>query len=470
MPRNRSQSVTATLDRIHSEFSTQNLENSFASMEVGISPAERRAVAKALRAAEGDPYGDADQSNLPDPTHHPLRAAWATGLDYFETIFSEEHAFSLHRSAWQADLEDVDLEIGNARAAVRKGHTHALTKLLESRLSQLRLTPLHYVCQGARTLRDDASQDVSDNFYKVAESLLKAGANPNARDIAGYPPLSTAAGFMTTSTSLRIAKLLVAHGADVNARTRFQEGFLAFTIMGNNLDAFAMLLRAGADLSLADATGLTPARMIRLSPRFLQVASDVQRERVANGMKCGSCDASGATKVCSGCRKAFYCSRDCQRNAWRTGHRAQCGKEGEHGIDFVDVVVDRMTLLSLSGVGVASLNKPMFTNSLNGASSSEAMRKDGHTEGFTVKVSVAGNLNEGASVDICVKVNVENSDYLLIHSEGEAKQVHERLTESVMEKGMNLGKAYFSAKWLDTDVETLRIFTSVALPPPAPLW
>jgi len=34
-------------------------------------------------------------------------------------------------------------------------------------------------------------------------------------------------------------------------------------------------------------------------------------------------------KICTRCRKAFYCSSDCQRNQWNAGHKEFCRKPGQ---------------------------------------------------------------------------------------------------------------------------------------------
>jgi tetratricopeptide (TPR) repeat protein len=46
---------------------------------------------------------------------------------------------------------------------------------------------------------------------------------------------------------------------------------------------------------------------------------------------CGNCGAEQGEdekfKVCSGCKKAHYCSPICQKKAWKHGHKQECGKE-----------------------------------------------------------------------------------------------------------------------------------------------
>ena len=44
---------------------------------------------------------------------------------------------------------------------------------------------------------------------------------------------------------------------------------------------------------------------------------------------CATCGTEGAVeslKKCAGCRSVLYCDQDCQREAWKTGHREVCGR------------------------------------------------------------------------------------------------------------------------------------------------
>ena len=41
---------------------------------------------------------------------------------------------------------------------------------------------------------------------------------------------------------------------------------------------------------------------------------------------CGVCQKPDATRSCTGCGKVAYCSRGCQRTAWKS-HKAVCGKQ-----------------------------------------------------------------------------------------------------------------------------------------------
>ena len=41
---------------------------------------------------------------------------------------------------------------------------------------------------------------------------------------------------------------------------------------------------------------------------------------------CEACGQENATKCCSRCREACYCSSACQKQHWKEGHKAECKK------------------------------------------------------------------------------------------------------------------------------------------------
>jgi hypothetical protein len=63
---------------------------------------------------------------------------------------------------------------------------------------------------------------------------------------------------------------------------------------------------------------------VRAKPDLRQVA-----QQSPLGIRCwnvGCRSADAATKVCGRCKTALYCSEECQRADWSTGHKAQCTK------------------------------------------------------------------------------------------------------------------------------------------------
>lgn len=128
------------------------------------------------------------------------------------------------------------------------------------------LTPLH-LAVGAR-------------YTALVEHLLKNGANPNApaRFLALRPPPpaedeepepddedepidATPLHLAVQQPSLEIAELLVAKGADVNAKDANESTPIIWALMGgttSNLEMLAFLVKKGADVNSADVRLNTP--------------------------------------------------------------------------------------------------------------------------------------------------------------------------------------------------------------------
>jgi hypothetical protein len=54
-------------------------------------------------------------------------------------------------------------------------------------------------------------------------------------------------------------------------------------------------------------------------------------EMEAQARICDSCGEPGARLKCRACRRARYCSKDCQAAAWGAGHREQCAQQQRRG-------------------------------------------------------------------------------------------------------------------------------------------
>jgi len=103
----------------------------------------------------------------------------------------------------------------------------------------------------------------STRWHHLIENLVKMGADVNAADASGLTPLHLAsAGYLVGAAgeSVESVKFLVRHGANVNARTKSGETPLHGAARSNYYRVARTLLELGADPTLADNQGVTPAQ------------------------------------------------------------------------------------------------------------------------------------------------------------------------------------------------------------------
>ena len=148
------------------------------------------------------------------------------------------------------------------------------------------------------------------------EFLLSHGVPPDVPDLCGY----TALHHSLISVPNPIAtQILLGHGADVNAQSRYGITPLLIALGENNLETVEMFLQAGARLDLKDGKGTSPEILYRT--RKPEIAREVEkhiREKVGNdatskGDRCSVCKRRGIPlKRCARCRMQMYCSVECQ--------------------------------------------------------------------------------------------------------------------------------------------------------------
>lgn len=112
-------------------------------------------------------------------------------------------------------------------------------------------TPLHYAAGVYRAAGPR-------KHLEVAKLLLAKGADVNARAQGGYTPLHVASGNYGNG---HVAALLLANGADVNAKDRRGTPLAAAALAGK-LEVVKLLLSQGADPNVVDSNGHRPLDLI----------------------------------------------------------------------------------------------------------------------------------------------------------------------------------------------------------------
>lgn len=100
-----------------------------------------------------------------------------------------------------------------------------------------------------------------ENACDIAETLLKRGANPDARDQDETTPLMLAA----CAGYLEMSKLLLGAGCEVNARNRRNQTALSIAAEFNQGKMIELLIARGANVLHEDSHGQTIAKLACLN-------------------------------------------------------------------------------------------------------------------------------------------------------------------------------------------------------------
>ena len=165
--------------------------------------------------------------------------------------------------------------------------------------------------------------------------LIELGANVQARDFAGFTPLFYCVTQFANPVTLKLASILLKHGAEINARNRIGETALADSVMSKTLVCVKFLLDRGADPTVRCNDGGTAETTMDPYDRDLKVLfANARRDRSkamkqaameeAGGSlkKCEVCDEGNARR-CTACFMIRYCGSQCQRMHWPK-HKKQC--------------------------------------------------------------------------------------------------------------------------------------------------
>jgi len=177
---------------------------------------------------------------------------------------------------------------GNIQQAVYGGRVNRVKKLLDRKPISIHSTNGY----GETLLHIAANQ----GDVPMVALLIRRGAEIDARDRYGRTPLFSAVGG-TFGPHPEVAKMLVDHGADVNARKNSGETVLCYALeMGRargpkNIEAIEVLLKAGADVN-------APENSMGWTPLHIAAANgygEAAKLLIKYGADCEKKNASGQT-------------------------------------------------------------------------------------------------------------------------------------------------------------------------------
>ena len=164
--------------------------------------------------------------------------------------------------------------------------------------------------------------------------IIELGGNIHARDFAGYTPLFYCVTQYSNPITLKLANILLKHGADINAQNRFGETALADAVLSKTLVCMEFLLDRGIDPTIRDNDGCSiegsnpydrDLKILFATARRnkSKAMKEVARDEAGGSLKkCEVCGALNARR-CTSCFLTRYCGRECQKVNWPQ-HKIKC--------------------------------------------------------------------------------------------------------------------------------------------------
>lgn len=127
--------------------------------------------------------------------------------------------------------------------------------------------PLHYFCQKFK----------SPNCSEPFQLFIEKGCNVNAQNNNGETPLHKA--IFNNSVRLLMVDLLLKNGADVNLLTSIGEGALHYAVHLGRDDLVSVLLRAGADVTIAGSKTKKTPYQLALDEGHKEMAARIRKHK-----------------------------------------------------------------------------------------------------------------------------------------------------------------------------------------------
>ncbi|KAG6336252.1 hypothetical protein ID866_2829 [Astraeus odoratus] len=315
----------------------------------------------------------------------------------------------------------------------------------------------------------------SMRHYEVVQFLLQSGAPPDVPDIVGHTALHYAC--TPPHGNVRLAKLLLEHGANVNAQNRYGEVPLFFPCQGGDAKLVELLMEHDADLDLRDGNGDSPGKMCVLFGA--EVTAAIRRwERKRSGerapleeKRCEKCKTKGTgLKLCARCRVTWYCSVDCQRADWKT-HKLNCHSfSSATTVTLKPLYQNPANMLSIAGVTreALGLSKPNSRSKKSKVTQSSPLDDN---KDMVIKIQVSGNpfspVRSALGIGGLLIYN-KKRDFTCTVEREPNPEAYDAVVQTVRNRGitaMGGAKAYFAAELKSRDELVVKISEPLAEQP-----
>ena len=279
-----------------------------------------------------------------------------------------------------------------------------------------------------------------------------------------------------TNTSLKLAKILLSKGANVNAQNRLGSTPLAEPVMARRLDCVQLLLERGADPTIRDNDGASSEGGLMscfdtdLKKLFVEARNRKTKELRDQAKKdaggdlnqCNVCstpsDIAKPNKRCKGCYMVYYCDADCQKSDW-SNHKVKCKETRKQ---YKEIVV----YSHMDGIVNTDYTKslPIYK---------DIKSKNTCVQGFfTVKIQIPFNdsatLLAGLMSHEKAALNAYNEDKTFFIQISEEDEMYPILYKTIRENGVFGDKGFFHAISEVKDKKRRIMLNPTLLPPE--LW
>jgi len=166
-------------------------------------------------------------------------------------------------------------------------------------------------------------------LFNALAALAHHNADLTIPNFADYTCAHSACG-ADASANVACLKLLISKGVDINALNALDQTPLDIATSFGSSSCIALLRRHNAVENLV--ADMVPNNIIEMHSHMKQMFREQRKKFSHSGNSCcvhadDSSPPQTPLQKCSGCKVEYYCSRECQKLAWK-GHKQQCLQVG----------------------------------------------------------------------------------------------------------------------------------------------